>query len=233
MLIIRHIQFIRLLLMMSVLTSIMPMFSQTHYDGSVYVGAKVGVSFSRVFFNPSVPQDMLTGAVGGMTFRYIEEKNFGLIAELNFEQRGWSEKFDGQNLRYHRILNYFQIPVMAHIFFPVSSSKIFINLGPEVGVMFSDRINSNFNYKHLSLVPNFPGNRQIDQLNLEAKRKIDFGISAGLGVEVPVNHKNSLALEGRFYYGLGNVLDCGRIETFSSANSMSVMATLAYWFKVK
>lgn len=229
----RRIQSIRLLLFMTVIAMVIPVFSQTHYDGSVYVGAKAGASFSRVFFNPSVSQGMLPGAVAGVTFRYIEEKNFGIVTELNFEQRGWSEKFDGHDLKYHRTLNYFQLLVLAQIFFPVSTSKIFINLGPEIGVMFSDKITSNFNYKDLPAVPNFPANRQIDQLTLEAKKKIDFGISAGLGAEVPVNRRNSLALEGRFYYGLGNVLECGRTETFSAANSMSVMATLTYWFKMK
>ncbi len=58
--------------------------AQSHYTSRVSLGVKGGVDFSRVFFNPSVKQSMLTGAVAGVTFIYIEETHFGLIAELNF-----------------------------------------------------------------------------------------------------------------------------------------------------
>ena len=64
--------------------------AQIHYESNISVGAKGGVSISRTFFNPNVPQGMKIGGVAGFTFRYIEEKYFGLVAELNFEQRGLS-----------------------------------------------------------------------------------------------------------------------------------------------
>ena len=63
--------------------------AQTHYEGTIAVGGKAGASLSRVNFNPSVEQTMLPGMTAGVMFRYVEEKNFGLIAELNLTQRGW------------------------------------------------------------------------------------------------------------------------------------------------
>lgn len=68
---------------------------------------------------------------------------------------------------------------------------------------------------------------------MEVNQKIDFGISAGLGGEFFVNPKHSLCLETRFYYGLGNILKSGRREPFSASISMSVMATVGYWFRIK
>ena len=68
--------------------------AQTHYEGTIAVGGKAGASLSRVNFNPSVQQTMLPGMTAGVMFRYIEEKNFGLIAELNMTQRGWKEALD-------------------------------------------------------------------------------------------------------------------------------------------
>ena len=80
-----------LILMMAVTLSAV---AQTHYEGSFAVGGKAGMTLSRVNFNPTVQQSMLPGMTAGAMFRYIEEKNFGLIAELNLAQRGWKEAFD-------------------------------------------------------------------------------------------------------------------------------------------
>ena len=60
---------------------------------NISVGAKGGMSLSRVNFQPSVPQKMIGGMVLGASVRYIEENHFGLIGELNLEQRGWKEDF--------------------------------------------------------------------------------------------------------------------------------------------
>ena len=68
--------------------------AQTHYSSNVAVGVKGGMDFSEVFFNPNVRQKLALGITGGVMFRYIEEDEFGLIAELNFAQRGWSENFE-------------------------------------------------------------------------------------------------------------------------------------------
>ena len=63
--------------------------AQTHYEGRISVGGKAGATLSRMQFNPSVPQRFLPGMMFGGTFRYIEERHFGLILELNVEQRGF------------------------------------------------------------------------------------------------------------------------------------------------
>ena len=67
--------------------------AQTHYESNITIGGKGGVTLSSASFSPTVPQSMLTGMIVGATFRYIEERHFGLIAEINLEQRGWKEYF--------------------------------------------------------------------------------------------------------------------------------------------
>jgi len=209
--------------------------AQTHYEGNIFLGAKGGLSMSRVQFNPSVKQSMALGAVAGLTFRYIEENHFGIIGELNFEQRGWKENFeDGGNYSYSRTLNYIQIPVLAHIYFGSSRAHFFINAGPEVGFMLGDSTSANFDPAQVQSLPGFPiQGRQTAQLTAEASGTVDFGISGGLGVEYFLNSRHSINLEGRFYYGLGNIMKCGRTQVFSSANSMQVMVTLGYSFLMK
>ena len=106
---------------------------QSHYDANMAVGVRAGADISRNFFNPSVKQLMKPGGLAGVTFRYVEENHFGLIAELNFIQRGWQENFEESPYVYKRTINYLQLPVLAHIYFG-GRGRFFINAGPLVGL---------------------------------------------------------------------------------------------------
>ncbi len=210
--------------------------AQTHYEGNFFLGAKGGMSLSRVQFNPSVKQGWLPGVVAGLTCRYIEEDHFGLIAELNFEQRGWKENFeDTPQFAYSRTLNYLQIPVLAHIYFGSRRAHFFVNAGPEIGFKLSDSAKATgFIPEEAASTPGFPlQGRETEQLTLPCSSTVDFGISGGLGMEYFLNSRHSLNLEARFYYGLGNIMKCGRTEPFSAANTMSVMVTLGYSFRLR
>ncbi|MDE7438869.1 MAG: PorT family protein [Muribaculaceae bacterium] len=205
--------------------------AQTHYASNISIGVKGGADLSRVNFTPSVKQSLALGMNGGVTFRYIEENHFGLIGEVNFEQRGWNENFEEYPYKYTRTLNYIQIPFLAHIYFG-RRGKFFFNAGPEVGFLIGESTSANFDYNNLSQIKDFPL-RTTYQYQLAAENKVDYGISAGLGGEFNLNRRNSIYIEGRFYYGLGNVLKSGRTENFRGSNSMSVMASIGYWFRVK
>lgn len=179
--------------------------AQTHYKANIAVGVKGGVDLSNVQFTPSVKQSFILGGNAGVTFRYIEENHFGLIAELNFEQRGWKENFEDYPFEYSRTLNYIQIPFLAHIYFG-RRGRFFFNAGPEIGFLIGESTKANFDYLNVKSVSGFPVDlRTMAQYELSASGKVDYGISAGLGGEFNVNKRNSIYLEGRFYYGLGNV----------------------------
>lgn len=210
-----------------------PVSAQTHYEPRVSVGVKGGVALSRVFFNPSVKQSMLMGAVAGVTFRYVEENHFGLIAELNLAQRGWKENFGEAPYRYSRTVSYLQLPVLAHIYFG-RRGRFFFNAGPEVSLRIGSSTSANFNPADIASLSDFPStHRNTQEMQMAINQKVDFGINAGLGAEFFATSRSSLHLEARFYYGLGNMLKSGRTEPFNSSNSMSVSATLGYWFRLK
>lgn len=207
--------------------------AQTHYSSNVAVGGHGGVDFSKVFFNPAVKQSMKMGMMGGVMVRYIEENHFGLIAELNYVQRGWAENFEGAPYNYSRTLNYVELPVMAHIYFG-RRGKFFFNAGPQVALYLGDSVESNFDPSQMATLPDFPAsNRMNEQMLLDVNQKFDYGISAGLGAEFNLNKRNSLTLEARFYYGLGNVFSAKRSDTYSASNQMSISATVGYWFRIK
>lgn len=208
--------------------------AQTHYEGTIAVGGKAGATLSRVNFNPTVEQVMLPGMTAGVMFRYIEEKNFGLIAELNFMQRGWKEKFEESDYQYSHNFTYLELPIMTHIFFGNQRVKGFVNLGPEIEVMLGNRISSNFSYQDAAEDEYFINdNRHIEQLSMKVSNKLDYGICAGAGMELNLNSKHSLLLEGRFYYGLTDVFPNHKTDVFSSSNSMTISVTLGYFYRLK
>ena len=221
-------------ILLSYITAALIVSGQTHYEGQIAVGGKAGATFSKVNFNPSVEQSMLPGMTAGVLFRYIEEKNFGLIAELNLTQRGWKEAYDESDYNYSHRFTYLEFPIMTHIFFGSQRVKGFFNLGPELNVMLGDGISSNYDYKNASELDYFIQNaRHIEQLTMKINNRFDYGICVGAGMELNMNPKHSLLLEGRFYYGLTDVFPSHKTDVFSGSNSMTVSVTLGYLYRLK
>lgn len=213
--------------------AIFPAVSQTHYSSNVALGVKGGIDMSQVFFNPSVRQKFALGSTGGITFRYIEENHFGLIAELNFAQRGWSENFEEAPYNYTRTTDYIELPILAHIFFG-RRGRFFFNAGAQVGMYLGDHVKANFDPSEMATLPDFPyRNRMNEQMLLKVSQKMDYGIAAGLGGEFNINPRNSISLEARFYFGLANLFPSKRADTYSASNQMTLSATIGYWFRVK
>ena len=220
-------------LILALLTTLLAT-AQVHYQGTIAVGGKAGATLSRVNFNPSVEQTMLPGMTAGVMFRYIEEKNFGLIAELNMTQRGWKEVFEDAEYKYSHRFTYLELPIMTHIFFGNQRVKGFFNLGPEINVMLGDGIKSNFTYQDAAGMDYFINDpRHIEQLTMKVKNRLDYGICAGAGMELNLNPKHSVLLEGRFYYGLTDVFPNHKTDTFSGSNSMTILVTLGYFYRLK
>lgn len=207
--------------------------AQTHFDSRIDLGAHGGVTFSNVMFKPAIISKFGMGYTAGVTFRYTEENHFGLIAEVNLVQRGWAEKFEDLPYKYQRILNYIEIPIMSHIYFG-KRGKFFFNAGPEIAYYLGDKINTNFDIHDTGSLPGFNDKkRRVEQLTMDVSQKLDFGIVAGLGGEFSINRKNSVTVEARVYYGIGNVMPSGRQETFSVSNQLSIGVTAGYWFRIK
>lgn len=140
--------------------------AETHYKPHVFIGAKGGLSMAQMSFSPSTKQLWNMGSTGAVTFRYSEEKIFGLIAELGWVQRGWKENFELAPLSYRRTLTYINLPLLTHIYFGSRRFKGFVNLGPQVSYMIGDKIGSDFDYEHPGTVKDFPRNRQIGRAHV-------------------------------------------------------------------
>lgn len=209
---------------------------QTHYVPHITVGGKGGVTFSNISFSPGVEQSMAMGTTFGLSFTYAEERHVGLRFEVNLTQRGWKENFEEYNdeFNYSRKLTYVSVPLMTHIFFGGKKVKCLFNLGPEFGYLISESVSSNFDYKNPESVPGFPTqNRHMEQMYMEVKNKFDYGITAGIGMEYVINRKNSVQLEARYYFGLGNIYPASKKDVFGASRNQTIAVTLAYMFRLK
>lgn len=208
--------------------------AETHYRAHVSVGAHGGLTMSRMSFAPEVPQSWLFGPTLGVQVRYAEEKLVGVIAEFNFTNRGWKETLEyNPDLRYSRSLYYLSIPILTHVNFGSDRTRCIINLGPEIGFMVGDKISSNFDYKNAYSSGLLPSTRRVNQMSMDISGRFDYGITAGLGCEQYLNPRNSIYIEGRFYYGLGNIYPSKKADEFSASRSMSITVTLGYNFRMK
>lgn len=228
----------RRLIALAVLLAIaMPcLLAETHYMPRISIGARAGVSMSRMDITPKFPQSLNNGTCGALTFRYTEEKLFGLIAEIGWSQRGWKENFEdkGSPLEYSRTLTYLTLPILTHIYFGTRRFKCFINLGPEVAYMISSSIKTNFDIENPTADPNWPIRpRQTAQLTMPVHNKIDYGITGGIGFEFFVQPRHSVTLEGRYYFGLGNIFPGSKADHFAASRCTSIEVSLGYNFRLR
>ncbi|MCM1504690.1 MAG: PorT family protein [Muribaculum sp.] len=208
-------------------------YSQAHYNSKVSIGGKAGITMSKMSFTPSTKQKMVMGKTAGVSVKYWEERNFGLIVELNYEQRGWAEDFKEYPFSFERRLDYIQLPLLTNIFFGGRHVNGFFNLGPEFGYMIGSSYKANFDVYNIADIPDFPDDRVTEQMTLKPSKKFDYGISAGAGIEFIIKRKHRISLEGRYYFGIGNIFPDDRKDTFSASRGMSIMVTLGYSYRLK
>lgn len=209
--------------------------AQTLYKPHLYVGAHAGVSMSQQSFNPSIKQGMHQGITMGVAAMWAEERHVGLRAEVNLTQRGWVEDFkDTPQFSYSHTLNYVEVPIMTHIFFGGRKVKGFFNLGPQLCYMIGNSVNANFDTSDISSIPDFPSkNRIIEEMTMKVSNKFDYGICGGAGMQFTLLRKHIIQLEGRYYYGLGNIFPGSKKDFFSASRGNAITVTLGYMFRIK
>ncbi len=200
------------------------------FDRELSVGVKGGVTIPNMAFSPSIEQKTWVGYTTGLMFRYTEEKIFGLIVELNFSQRGWDENFENDPYNYRHTLDYIEIPFLAHIYFGNDVIRGFVNLGPQIGVLYNDNYQTNFDINNL---PTFTTENRINEVyNMQIANRFDYGITGGIGIELRLK-RHILMLEGRYYFGLGDIYGNRKADVFSgSSANRGFMINLAYLFRI-
>ncbi len=214
------------------LSLLSPICAQDSFKKEFYLGAKGGVTLSRGTFNPSFRQDYLLESAGGVVARYIDEKYFGLQLEVNLSRHGWQENFESEPEYYafSRTFNYLEIPFMTHIFIPIKNSRVFFNIGPQIGFYLSDSHKTNMDLDNL---PNFESEyRTTDQYTLPVENKIDYGLTAALGYELLLG-AHAIDLEVRYYFGFGDMFGNRVKDVFSNSSTQVISFSVGYLLDFK
>lgn len=240
------IRYIVFVLLFSCATVASTQIGQHRNDFSI--GVNGGYTLSNVGFTPKVTQSLLGGTTAGLSWRYVCEKYFSTICsiygEVNYTQMGWKERIlttDNQPVinavsglpeQYSRTLNYLQVPVFAHLAWGKEHSgmQFFFQLGPQFGYLLSEKTTTNFNFKDRNTADR--SNVVCAQDTMAVENKFDYGIAAGAGIELSVRRVGHFLLEGRYYYGLGNIYGDSKRDYFSKSNNSSIVVKLTYLFDV-
>lgn len=212
------------------------------------IGGNVGYNLSNIRFMPKVPQGMQGGLNAGFSIRYTTEKYFSTIAsvsaEVNYSQLGWNEDIkdiDDQPVinsvtgvaeKYSRTINYIQVPFMAHLAWgrETNGFNFFVNAGPQLGLYLSESTSANFEWKDRNMTDR--ANTIVAQDTMQVENKLDYGITAGVGMEYSHPRLGHFLLEARYYYGLGNIYGDTKRDYFGSSNFGIITIKLGYLFDI-
>lgn len=197
---------------------------QNGYKQEFAVGGSFAANFSTVYFRPKVPQKQHLAFYGGATARWITENHLGLVAEINYARQGWQEDFseyEENNYRYGRTLNYIEIPFLTHIYFGGERARFFVNIGPKIAFLLSENTDQNLNGEAPHQV-----NEQHD---MKVEGKVDWGLGGGPGFELRTGI-GSFLVEGRYYYGLGNLYGSMKEDRFAISAPHVITAKITYMF---
>ena len=221
------------------------------YRTDLAVGANVGYVMSNVGFIPDVPQTMLGGMTAGLTVRYTCEKYFKSVcsiqAEINITQAGWKEDIlDKDNnpvyytddtqmtdrLAYQRRITYLQIPFLARMGWGRERKGLqaFIEAGPQIGIYLSESVKTNIEEGLGTQTTR--ASKIVKQYVLDIENKFDYGIAAGGGLELSLPKMGHLVVEGRYYYGLGNIFKNSKSDYFGKSNYGQVVIKATYLFDI-
>ena len=221
------------------------------YRNDLAVGVSAGYMLSSVGFVPEVPQKQLGGMTGGVTFRYTCEKYFksvcAIVAEVNLVQTGWKEnimdmdnqpvyyvndKEKANPLSYERHMKYVQVPIMARLGWGRERKGLqgFIQLGPQIGFFLDESTTSNLQ----------PGigtqtersSKIVAQDTMAVQKKFDYGIAVGGGIEFSHPKVGHFILEGRYYYGLGDIYKNSKSDFFGRSNFGQIVIKATYLFDI-
>ena len=218
------------------------------YRNDFAVGGGGGVTLTTVNFQPKVPQDQYQGRMFGLTMRYTGEKYFNsicsVVAEANLAQVGWKESIldkEDQPVmridadipeRYERQLTYLQVPVFARLGWGRERRgfQFFFQVGPQIGFLKSEKTKKNFDIELRNSEKRT--SQVIAQDTMAVEHSFDYGIAGGVGVEFSHPKVGHFLLEGRYYYGLGNLYGNSKRDYFAISNMQSIIIKLSYLFDI-
>jgi len=184
-----------------------------------------------------------------------------VVGEVNLAQIGWQENIldindqpvplhtdETQTLRYARKMSYVQVPVFARLGWGRERKGFqgFFQVGPQLGFFLSEKTDANFDVHDPAFNPDvkdgyysaqykYAESRVSDvvaQDTMAVENTFDYGIAAGAGLEFSHPKLGHFLLEGRYYYGLGNIYGSSKRDYFARSNFGNIVIKFTYLFDI-
>lgn len=197
------------------------------------VGVSGGYTLNQVSFNPTIKQAWKGGNTWGLTIRYTCEKYLAAIcalqAEVNYTNLGWKEVIEPQygTDTYNRDIHYLQVPLLARLGWgrELRGLQGYLILGPQVAFC----IGSKEHYSDPWAGTPRPNN-VTQQYGRDVENFFEYGITAGLGMEVSTRHAGHFLIEGRYYYGLADIFYNSKRDPFGRSANGAIIIKATYLF---
>lgn len=209
---------------------------------SIALGVSGGIALNTIGFNPTIKQSMHIGETLGIVARFTSEKYFktycALQLEVNYTRLGWRENVLNAQSEplpdtYRRDIHYLQFPLLARLGWGREYKGFmgYFLAGPQVGYCLGEKSQqSNFTLDAEGN-PDRP-NGMFEQYHMNVEKKFEYGITAGLGVELSTI-AGRILLEGRYYYGLSDIFKNSKKDVFGRSNNNTIVAKITYLFDLK
>lgn len=224
----------KLLLLLMLCTTLVAQAQVGERRNDFAIGGNGGITMNRVSFVPTIKQDWKASPTFGFSARYICEKYFtcicGVQIEVNYANMGWKELIeDGTGNTYSHDIHYVQVPMLMQLGWgrERKGAKFVFEAGPQLGYAIGTARHKGGGAWDQSHRPN----NVTHQYDNDIDRRFDYGIAAGLGMELSTAVGHFL-LEGRYYYGLGDIYDNSKKGYFSRSAHGAIMVKLNYLFDI-
>ena len=183
-----------------------------------------------------------------------------VVGEVNLTQMGWKEDIldfndqpvvlhtdETQTLKYSRKMSYVQIPVLARLGWGRERKgfQAFFQIGPQIGFFLSEKTETNFDVRQSDFNPGTRDNPNpsykyqssrvsdvVAQDTMAVENTFDYGIAAGAGLEFSHRKLGHFIVEGRYYYGLGNIYGSSKRDYFARSNFGNIIIKFTYLFDI-
>lgn len=190
----------------------------TKTKAQIYVGARAGLNLAHV----TVKEDGLSTNLGtkpGVNFALLLNKTISPILALQiepgFSQLGsknndtWTDTWNNEETTYvddtKILLNYLELPVLLQLKPKLGNIELLLSAGPQLRYLLGKgKVESTFK----TYVDGILEDTEIENESLsgeDAISKFEYGLSAGIGVTVPIGNLKIFG-EGRYNLGLSNIV---------------------------
>lgn len=200
------------------------------------IGVNFGYTINKVTFSPLIKQKWKDNPSGGLTIRYTCEKYFSCLCalqvELNYANLGWEELIETSSDTYVRNMHYIQFPMLARLGwgYEEKGAMFYFLAGPQFGYCIGEQEIKGGAFDE-STLDKRPGGI-IEQYGKMNDNAIDYGITAGLGLEINTRKAGHFMIEGRYYFALGDIYSNGKRDPFSRSANGTIVAKLTYLFDI-